>query len=86
MALRVQRDGRQRVQRAPQPTAADELRRRQQWDSAAAAFAHFAAKPAFARWAPGMLRDYIASGTETQGKLRRVAEMVRQFRAEHRYA
>ena len=39
-------------------------RRRQQWDSAEAAYAHFAAKPAFARWAPGMLHDYIASGTE----------------------
>jgi hypothetical protein len=48
-------------------------RRRQQWDSADAAFEHFAAKPAFARWAPGMLRDYIASGTETQGKLRRLS-------------
>ena len=42
-------------------------RRRQQWDSADAAFAHFAAKPAFARWAPGMLRDYIAAGTEAHG-------------------
>ena len=29
-------------------------RRRQQWDSADAAFEHFAAKPAFARWAPGV--------------------------------
>jgi len=48
-------------------------RRRQQWDSADAAFAHFAAKPAFARWAPGMLRDYIAAGTETQGAHRRLA-------------
>jgi pimeloyl-ACP methyl ester carboxylesterase len=48
-------------------------RRRQQWDSADAAFAHFAAKPAFARWAPGMLRDYIASGTESHGKLRRLS-------------
>jgi pimeloyl-ACP methyl ester carboxylesterase len=42
-------------------------RRRQHWDDAAAAHAHFAAKPAFARWAPGVLGDYIASGTETQG-------------------
>jgi pimeloyl-ACP methyl ester carboxylesterase len=39
-------------------------RRRQQWDNADAAFEHFAVKPAFARWAPGVLRDYIASGTE----------------------
>lgn len=48
-------------------------RRRQQWDSADAAFTHFAAKPAFARWAPGMLRAYIAAGTETQGAHRRLA-------------
>ena len=39
-------------------------RRRQQWPSAEAAFEHFAAKPLFAGWAPGVLRDYIASGTE----------------------
>ena len=30
-------------------------RRRQHWPSAEAAFEHFAAKPAFARWAPGVL-------------------------------
>ena len=39
-------------------------RRRQHWPSAQTAFEHFAAKPAFARWAPGVLRDYIACGTE----------------------
>jgi pimeloyl-ACP methyl ester carboxylesterase len=39
-------------------------RRRQHWDDPEAAHAHFAAKPAFARWAPGVLRDYIASGIE----------------------
>ena len=39
-------------------------RRRQHWPDPDAAFAHFAAKPAFARWAPGVLRDYIASGVE----------------------
>jgi pimeloyl-ACP methyl ester carboxylesterase len=39
-------------------------RRRESWPSADAAYEHFAAKPAFARWAPGVLRDYIASGTE----------------------
>ena len=39
-------------------------RRRQHWASDAKAYEHFAAKPAFARWAPGVLRDYIASGTE----------------------
>mgnify|MGYP001550567554 FL=1 len=39
-------------------------RRRQHWPSAEAAYAHFATKPAFARWAPGVLRDYIANGIE----------------------
>ena len=39
-------------------------RRRQHWPSPQAAYEHFAAKPAFARWAPGVLRDYIESGTE----------------------
>jgi pimeloyl-ACP methyl ester carboxylesterase len=43
-------------------------RRRQQWEGADAALTHFAAKPAFARWAPGVLRDYIASGTEGHGE------------------
>ncbi|MDE2094793.1 MAG: alpha/beta hydrolase [Burkholderiales bacterium] len=48
-------------------------RRRQHWDSQEAAYAHFAAKPAFARWAPGVLRDYIAAGTETHGTTRRLS-------------
>ena len=39
-------------------------RRRQHWPDAEAAYAHFAAKPTFARWAPGVLRDYIASGVQ----------------------
>lgn len=39
-------------------------RRRQHWPNADAAYEHFASKPAFARWAPGVLRDYIASGME----------------------
>jgi pimeloyl-ACP methyl ester carboxylesterase len=39
-------------------------RRRHQWPSADAALAHFAAKAAFARWDPRVLRDYIAAGTE----------------------
>ncbi len=38
--------------------------RREHWPSAADAIRHFAAKPAFARWAEGMLADYIAAGTE----------------------
>jgi pimeloyl-ACP methyl ester carboxylesterase len=48
-------------------------RRRQQWENAEAAFEHFAAKPAFARWAPGVLRDYIACGTEPHGTLCRLS-------------
>ena len=39
-------------------------RRREQWPSADAAFAHFEAKPAFARWADGVLADYLACGLE----------------------
>jgi pimeloyl-ACP methyl ester carboxylesterase len=39
-------------------------RRRQHWPSAEATFDHFAAKPAFARWAPGVLKDYIDCGFE----------------------
>ncbi|HRI17496.1 MAG TPA: alpha/beta hydrolase [Burkholderiaceae bacterium] len=38
--------------------------RRQHWPDAEAAYDHFAAKPAFARWAPGVLRDYIACGVQ----------------------
>ncbi|MBC7483984.1 MAG: alpha/beta hydrolase [Rhizobacter sp.] len=48
-------------------------RRRQHWPSAEAAFEHFAAKPAFARWAPGVLRDYIACGIEHQGSDHRLS-------------
>jgi len=40
------------------------VRRRQHWADAEAAYAHFAAKPAFARWAPGVLSDYIACGVQ----------------------
>ncbi|MES2739808.1 MAG: alpha/beta hydrolase [Pseudomonadota bacterium] len=38
-------------------------RRRHVWPDADAAYRHFAAKQLFAIWAPGILRDYIASGT-----------------------
>jgi pimeloyl-ACP methyl ester carboxylesterase len=38
--------------------------RRTAWPSVAAARAHFAAKQAFARWAPGVLDDYLACGLE----------------------
>jgi pimeloyl-ACP methyl ester carboxylesterase len=37
-------------------------RRRELWPDADAAFAHFASKPMFAAWAPGVLADYMASG------------------------
>lgn len=48
-------------------------RRRQQWPSAEAAFDHFAAKPMFARWAPLVLRDYIACGIEPDPQGQRLA-------------
>jgi pimeloyl-ACP methyl ester carboxylesterase len=41
-------------------------RRRERWPNAEAAYQHFAAKPLFARWAPGVLRDYIGSGIVPQ--------------------
>lgn len=41
--------------------------RRQHWPDADAACAHFAAKAAFARWAPEVLRDYIACGVQPAG-------------------
>lgn len=41
--------------------------RRQHWPDADAALAHFAAKPAFARWSPEVLRDYVASGVLPMG-------------------
>lgn len=41
--------------------------RRDRWPSAEAALAHFAAKPAFARWDPRVLQAYIAAGTEPAG-------------------
>ncbi len=37
--------------------------RRHEWPSREAALAHYAAKPKFARWAPGVLADYVESGT-----------------------
>jgi pimeloyl-ACP methyl ester carboxylesterase len=49
------------------------IRRRDHWPSSSEAFEHFASKPAFARWAPGVLADYIKSGTEPQGKGRGLA-------------
>ncbi len=38
--------------------------RRQHWPSTSAALAHYAAKPAFARWDARMLQGYIESGIE----------------------
>jgi pimeloyl-ACP methyl ester carboxylesterase len=37
-------------------------RRRVHWSDAEAAFVHLAGKPAFGRWAPGVLRDYLDAG------------------------
>lgn len=41
--------------------------RRHEWASRAEAVAHFAAKSKFARWAPGVLEDYVAAGTVRRG-------------------
>lgn len=41
--------------------------RRHQWPSPEAVLAHYAAKSKFARWAPGLLTDYVAAGTERRG-------------------
>lgn len=38
--------------------------RRTHWPSEEAAHAHFASKAVFARWAPGVLQDYLACGLE----------------------
>jgi len=38
--------------------------RRYRWPSAESAHEHYAAKHAFARWAPGVLNDYIACGIQ----------------------
>ena len=40
--------------------------RRHTWPTRQAAHDHFAAKPKFARWAPGVLADYIACGTHRE--------------------
>lgn len=39
--------------------------RRYEWPTRQAALAHFSAKPTFARWAPGVLHDYISAGTRS---------------------
>ncbi|MBI5257426.1 MAG: alpha/beta hydrolase [Burkholderiales bacterium] len=41
--------------------------RRHEFPSRKAALAHYGAKSVFARWAPGVLEDYLASGTVKQG-------------------
>lgn len=43
------------------------ITRRHEWPSRQATFDHYAAKALFARWAPGMLADYIAAGTVRRG-------------------
>ncbi len=47
--------------------------RRERWLNSTEAFEHFASKPAFARWSPGVLADYIKFGTEPQGAGRGLA-------------
>ncbi|MEO7031526.1 MAG: alpha/beta hydrolase, partial [Herbaspirillum sp.] len=38
------------------------IKRRNHWADAAAAYQHYAVKPMFAAWAPGVLNDYMESG------------------------
>ena len=57
--------------------------RRPQWPSADAAHRHFAAKHAFARWDPRVLRDYIAAGMEADPDVAQAPGAVRlAFRRE----
>ncbi len=49
------------------------LRRRQEWPDVQAVVAHFASKPAFARWDPEMLADYAEAGTRQRGHQRVLA-------------
>lgn len=44
------------------------LQRRKHWPDIDAAHAHYAAKPAFARWHPDVLRDYAEYGTVADGR------------------
>ncbi|MFM2056381.1 MAG: hypothetical protein RLY71_766 [Pseudomonadota bacterium] len=39
------------------------VKRREQWPSRAAMLEHFQSKAAFARWAPGVLADYVDAGS-----------------------
>ncbi|RNF85326.1 alpha/beta fold hydrolase [Montanilutibacter psychrotolerans] len=58
------------------------LQRRRHWPDRAAVHAHFAAKPAFARWDPRVLHDYVEHGTRDDGDGAR--ELVFQREVEHR--
>ena len=42
------------------------MTRRHAWPSSQAVLDHYGAKSKFARWAPGMLADYVAAGTEAR--------------------
>lgn len=70
-ALRWAQD-RPRVMRRFSPSTVSR-RRREHWIDADAAYAHFAGKPAFARWAPGVLRDYVDAGLLRDGQGLRLA-------------
>ena len=48
-------------------------KRREHWPGRDAALAHFRSKPAFARWDPAVLEDYIDCGTEPADGGRRLA-------------
>lgn len=62
--------------------AAAAIRRRDRWASLAEVRQHFAAKPLFACWNPGVLDDYVAHGTEPDPASGSSADLRLRFRPE----
>ncbi|KRD39651.1 alpha/beta hydrolase [Lysobacter sp. Root916] len=54
------------------------LQRRQHWPDREAVLAHFQAKPAFARWHPRVLQDYVEHGTRVADDGGRELAFVRE--------
>lgn len=54
------------------------LQRRQHWPDREAVRAHFLAKPAFARWHPRVLEDYVEHGTRARADGERELAFVRE--------
>ncbi|NUO74487.1 MAG: alpha/beta hydrolase [Lysobacter sp.] len=54
------------------------LQRRQHWPDREAVRAHFLAKPAFARWHPRVLEDYVDHGTRARADGERELAFVRE--------